>query len=69
VFSGMARAIIHNSDYADVAAAKAAIDRHLAERNAGFLRHPRRAGQKIWGKEPAVAVFSEAGNFKDPLFQ
>lgn len=69
VFSGMARAIIHNSDYADVGAAKAAIDRYLAERNAGFLHRPRRAGQKIWGKEPAVTAFSEAGNFKDPLFQ
>jgi transposase len=68
VFNGMARAIIHNSDYADVEAAKAAIDRYIADRNAAFRRHPQRAGRKIWGKEPAAASFSEAGNFKDPLF-
>jgi len=29
----MARAIIHNSDYASVEAAKAAIDRYFTERN------------------------------------
>lgn len=69
VFSGMARAIIHNSDYADEAAAKAAIDRYLADRNAAFLRRPRRAGRKIWSREPALAAFSDAGNFKDPLFR
>ena len=31
VFSGMARAIIHNSDYDSLVACKAAIDRHFAE--------------------------------------
>jgi len=36
VFSGMARAIIHNSDYASVEAAKVAIDRYFAERNDHF---------------------------------
>src|SRR6266567_433358 len=45
VFSGMARAIIHNSDYASVEAAKAAVDRYFAERNDHFQRHPRRAGK------------------------
>ncbi len=47
VFSGMARAIIHNSDYKTLDDAKAAMDRHFADRNAHFLQHPRRAGRKI----------------------
>ena len=36
VFSGMAQAVIHNSDYQSVAEAVAAIDRHFAERNQEF---------------------------------
>jgi hypothetical protein len=51
VFSGMARAIIHNSDYSSVEEAMAAIDRYFAERNEHFRQHPKRAGKKIWGKE------------------
>ena len=51
IFSGMARAIIHNSDYGSVDEAKAAIDRYFDERNRHFREHPRRAGNKIWGKE------------------
>src|ERR1019366_8887385 len=35
VFSGMARAIIHGSDYKSVDEAKTAIDRYFAERNGG----------------------------------
>jgi transposase len=69
VFSGMARAIIHNSDYKSVDEAKAAIDRHFAERNGHFRQHPRRAGKKIWGKEREPAVFSEANNCKDPRYR
>ncbi|MCW3053469.1 MAG: hypothetical protein JWN14_2639 [Chthonomonadales bacterium] len=68
VFSGMARAIIHNSDYQDVAAAKVAIDRHFAERNAHFREHPKRAGNKIWGKERVEPKFSESNNCKDPHY-
>ena len=49
VFSGMARAIIHNSDYVSTDAAKHAIDLYFAERNEHFLRSPTRAGKKIWG--------------------
>ncbi len=48
VFSGMSRAIIRNSDYESVEVAKAAIDRHFADRNAFFRANPRRAGKKIW---------------------
>ena len=66
VFSGMARAIIHNSDYASAEAAKTAIDRYFAERNDHFQKHPLRAGKKIWGKERVETEFNEANNCKDP---
>lgn len=69
VFSGMARAIIHNSNYPSVDDAKAAIDRHFAERNLHFQRYPKRAGNKIWGKEREPATFSEANNCKDPRYR
>jgi hypothetical protein len=69
VFSGMARAIIHNSDYKSVDEAKMAIDRYFAERNEHFRQHPRRAGRKIWGKEREPSVFSEANNCKDPRYR
>ena len=64
VFSGMARAIIHNSDYESLAACKAAIDRHFAERNAFFRANPKKAGKKIWGKEITPSSFSPANNCK-----
>ena len=51
VFSGIARAIIHNSDYGSVAGAQTAISRYFEERNAAFFASPRRAGRAIWGKE------------------
>ena len=69
VFSGMSRAIIHNSDYPSVDACKAAIDRHFEERNQHFKAHPKRAGDKIWGKELVPAVFSETNNCKDPRYR
>jgi hypothetical protein len=69
VFSGMARAIIHNSDYKTLDDAKAAVDRYFADRNAHFLQSPKRAGRKIWGKEREVAAFSEANNCKDPRYR
>lgn len=69
VFSGMARAILHNSDYSSVEAAKEAIDRYFTERNAYFREHPRRAGNKIWGNERGTAVFSESSNHKDPRYR
>ena len=68
IFSGMARAIIHNSDYASVDACKAAIDRHLEERNQHFRANPKRAGKKIWGKELVPPEFSEFNNCKDPRY-
>jgi hypothetical protein len=42
VFSGMARSIVHNSDYETLDDAKAAFDRYFKERNAHFKQHPRR---------------------------
>jgi transposase len=68
VFSGMAKAIIHNSDYNSVEECKEAIDRYYAERNQFFREHPKRAGNKIWGKERCPAVFSPSNNCKDPTF-
>jgi len=69
VFSGMARAIIHNSDYQSVEAAMEAIDRYFSQRNEYFATHPKKAGQKIWGKERVPSQFAEGQNCKDPLYQ
>jgi len=69
VFSGMARAILHNSDYRNVDACKAAINMYFADRNRAFLERPRRAGNKIWGKERVEAVFKEENNCKDPRWR
>jgi len=69
VFSGMARAIIHNSDYHSLDAAKAAIDWHFRNRNEHFREHPKRAGRKIWGAERVQSEFQESNNCKDPLYR
>ena len=69
VFSGMARAIIHNSDYPSVEAATEAIDRYIADRNTRFRANPQRAGKKIWGKEREPSIFSASNNCKDPQFR
>jgi transposase len=66
VFSGMAKAILHNSDYRSVEDCKAAIDRYFAERNEAYRRNPRRAGKKIWGKELVKPCFAPSNNCKDP---
>jgi transposase len=68
IFSGMARAIIHNSDYASKEAAKAAIDRYFDDRNEHFRLNPKRAGNRIWGHERHTAIFSDCNNFKDPRY-
>jgi transposase len=69
VFSGMARAIIHNSDYGSIEDAKSAINRYYEERNLHFQQNPRRAGKKIWGKERECAVFKDGNNCKDPYYR
>jgi hypothetical protein len=70
VFSGMARAIIHNSDYPSVEAAKEAIDGYFSERNAHFSKHPKRAGQKIWRMERVPSEFAHTTYYaKNPSIQ
>jgi len=69
VFSGMARAIIANSDYATVENAQAAIDRYFEDRNSHFQHHPRKAGNRIWGKEREPATFSASNNCKDQRYR
>lgn len=69
VFSGMARAVIHNSDYASKEDAKAAIDRHFIDRNEHFRLNPKRAGNRIWGNERHTAAFSDFNNCKDPRYR
>jgi transposase len=66
VFSGMSKAILHNSDYQSVNECAMVIDRYFSERNIAFTANPRRAGKKIWGKERTEAVFKEENNCKDP---
>jgi transposase len=66
VFSGMAKAILHNSDYRSVGDCKAAIDKYFAERNEVYRRNPKRAGKKIWGKELVRPYFTPSNNCKDP---
>lgn len=48
VFSGMKRAVIHNSDYQSEEEMKTAISTHFCERNEFFKHNPKRAGKKIW---------------------
>ena len=66
VFSGMAKAILHNSDYGSVGDCKAAIDKYFTERNEAYRRNPKRAGKKIWGKELVRPCFTPSNNCKDP---
>jgi hypothetical protein len=69
VFSGMARAILANSNYGSIDEARAAIDRYIRERNEKFVFAPKRAGGAIWGSEREPPQFSESNNCKDPLYR
>jgi len=69
VFSGMARAIIHNSDYQSVDKCKEAIDLYFGERNRVFTENPKRAGKKIWGGEMVKPLFSDSNTCKDPNYR
>lgn len=69
IFSGLATAVIHNSDYQSVDQAKAAIDRYFRERNQYFQDHPRRAGKKLWGEELVRTAFKEGQNCKYPRWR
>ena len=69
IFSGMAKAIIHNSNYQSTNECKSAINLYFKERNEYFIANPKRAGNKIWGKESVIPVFNEATIFKDPKWR
>jgi transposase len=69
VFSGLARSVIHHSDYASVGHCRVAIDRYFQERNGHFALHPKKAGKKIWGQERTVAEFRDSHNCKDPAWR
>jgi hypothetical protein len=60
VFSGMKKAVIHNSNYRSPEEMKEAISRHFRERNAFFSENPRRAGNKIWEND----FFEDVGNIR-----
>lgn len=64
VFSGLAKAVIHNSDYESAEDCRAAIDRYFYERNIHFQQNPKRAGHKIWGMEIVPPEFSESRHTK-----
>lgn len=64
VFSGMKKAVIHNSDYQSENEMKAAITCHFEERNDYFQENPKRAGNKIWDKEFFSLDEIEGGLFK-----
>jgi len=69
VFSGMAAAIIENSNYNSVSEAKATIDRHFKDRNEYFLKNAKRAGKKIWGSELVPAESKAGQNCKNPRWR
>jgi len=40
----------------------------FSDRNEHFAVIPKRAGDKIWGRERVVPVFNLSNNGKDPLY-
>jgi len=68
IFSGMAKAIIHNSNYDSVEECMTAIDQYFYERNKYFTENPKRAGNKMWGQETTKAEFNESNNCKNPRY-
>jgi hypothetical protein len=68
VFSGMSRAVIHNSNFEDSSRARNAIDRYFLNRNEFYKSYPKRAGRKLWQEERCEAVFQEQNNCKDPRY-
>lgn len=69
IFSGMSRAVIHNSNYTTKEQAISAIDRYFEERNEFFRINPQRAGKRIWGQERSPSKFSESNNCKDSRYR
>ncbi len=69
VFSGMAKAIIHNSNYSSIDKCKKSIDRYFGDRNYYYKMNPKKAGNKIWGKEIVIPTFKAYNNCKDLKFR
>jgi hypothetical protein len=69
VFSGLAKAVLHNIDYASPESCKDSIDVYFTERNRYYIQHPHKAGNKIWGKELVIPSFDETKNCKDPKWR
>ena len=69
VFSGLAKSVIHNSDYSSLDECKNAISLYFEARNNHFLANPKKAGNKIWGKELVIPVFKDSNNCKDPRYR
>ncbi len=65
VFSGMKRAVVHNSDYQSVGEMKTAISRHFQERNLYFTDNPNRAGKRIW----EIDFFDDFDNLRSGLYR
>ena len=66
VFSGMSKAVIHNSNYENVDTCKVALNTYIEDRNEFYKQNPKRAGNKIWGKEIVLPDFNPSNNCKDP---
>ncbi|MEO6520541.1 MAG: IS630 family transposase [Mucilaginibacter sp.] len=69
VFSGLAKSVIHNSDYSCLEECQSAITQYFQTRNKHFIAHPHKAGNKIWGKELVVPAFKDSHNCKDPKYR
>ena len=69
VFSGMIALAIHNSNYSSVGECQNAIGRYFEERNQNYKENPKKAGNKIWGKELVEPVFQASNNCKDPKWR
>ncbi len=65
VFSGMKRAVIHNSDYPSVGEMKTAISRHFQDRNLFFTDNPKRAGKRIW----EIDFFDNHDNLRSGMYR
>jgi hypothetical protein len=65
VFSGMKRAVIHNSNYASQAEMKTAISRHFRDRNSYFMENPKRAGKRIW----EIDFFADSDNLRSGMYR
>ena len=51
VFSGMSRAVIHNSNFENLSRARSAIDRYFQHRNKFYKIYPKRAGRNVAARE------------------